>query len=91
MAKMTCRCRNTLHDGSSKDIRLFIYSEWDSELISELINSYDTKLRFAPHPKNDVWRCPECERLYFFDGNEIIKVYALEPEPQSETPGGNQK
>ncbi len=89
MAKMTCRCGNLLHDGSSKDIRLFVYSEWDSELISELINSYDTKQRFMPQPKNDVWRCPVCERLYFFEENRVIKVYALEPELQSEILGGN--
>jgi hypothetical protein len=86
--KMICDCGNSLSD-KDPDVQLWVYNAWHWELICELINSYDTSLRFLPHPKNTVWRCPECERMYFFEGTKVIKTYVLDPEPQVKTPGEN--
>jgi hypothetical protein len=86
MAKFVCRCGNALSNSvAPNDVQLRVYTdeEWDTIIQSE------GKLEDLPLPKNDVWRCPMCERIYFFEGDEVIKVFALEPEPQSEIHGGN--
>jgi hypothetical protein len=88
MAKLLCRCGNTLSNSfAPNDAQLRVYTdvEWDTIIQTE------GKLEDLPFPKNDVWRCPECERIYFFEGNKIIKVYVLEPELQSGIHEGNSK
>ena len=85
MAKMLCRCGNTLSNSlTPNDVELRVYTdeEWDH------IIQTNGKLEDLPVPKNDVWRCPVCERIYFFEGNKSIKVYALEPELESDTSKG---
>jgi hypothetical protein len=88
MAKMLCRCGNLLSNSySPNDIELHVYT--DKEL--DIITLAEGKLEDFPYPENEVWRCPVCERLYFFEGNKAVKVYALEPELQPETLGRNSK
>jgi hypothetical protein len=85
MAKLPCRCGNTLSNSfAPNDVELRVYTdeEWDTIIQTE------GKLEDLPFPKNDVWRCPVCERIYFFEGDGVIKVFALEPELQSEKHGG---
>jgi hypothetical protein len=86
MAKMLCRCGKLLSNSiSPNDVELYVYT--DSE--HQAIYMSDGKLEDLPLPKYDVWRCPECERIYFFEKNKVIKTYVLEPEPQVKTPGEN--
>ena len=85
MAKMLCRCGNALSNSlAPNDVELRVYTdeEWDH------IIQIEGKLEDLPFPKNDVWRCPSCERIYFFEGNKSIKVYALESESKSEISKG---
>jgi hypothetical protein len=54
-----------------------VYSdvEWDAIMSEDSIETID-----IPRPKYDVWRCPVCERLYFFElgKSQAIKTYVLE-------------
>ncbi len=78
MAGFMCKCGETLSNSQApNDIELKVYTdrEWDEILNNDLIDPLT-----IPDPKYDVWRCPKCERLYFFeDGNDkAIKIYKLE-------------
>ncbi|XER09777.1 hypothetical protein SRRS_54090 [Sporomusa rhizae] len=78
MARIQCRCGATLWNGMSpNDIQLIVYTdkEWDA-----IINCDSIDPLGLPSPKYDAWRCPECERIYFFEcGNDkAVKIYALE-------------
>jgi hypothetical protein len=75
---MTCKCGEVLSNTlAPNDIQLKVFTdeEWDHIINIGMIDTFD-----LPDPKFDVWRCPKCERLYFFEyGNDrAIKVYALE-------------
>ncbi|MCL2015788.1 MAG: hypothetical protein FWG68_06020 [Defluviitaleaceae bacterium] len=77
MANMYCKCGETLSTVMAPNdiqIRMYTDKEWDKILEVDTIESWK-----FPLPKNDVWRCPTCERLYFFEDNKVIKTYALEP------------
>ena len=78
MAGFMCKCGETLSNSQApNDIELKVYTdrEWDEILNNDLIDPLT-----IPDPKYGVWRCPKCERLYFFeDGNDkAIKIYKLE-------------
>ena len=76
MARFPCRCGETLWNGMApNDIQLRVFSdrEWDQIINIGMIDSFD-----LPDPKYDVWRCPKCERVYVFDGENVIKKYVLE-------------
>jgi hypothetical protein len=78
MARFLCKCGETLSNSlAPNDIELKLYTdmEWDEIINQEVIDPLA-----IPEPKYDVWRCPKCERLYFFENgkDEAIKVYKLE-------------
>jgi len=78
MARFMCKCGETLSNSEApNDIELKVYTdrEWDGILNHVLIDPLT-----IPDPKYDVWRCPKCERLYFFEeGNDVaVKVYRIE-------------
>ncbi len=80
MAKMTCKCGALLSNSESpNDIQLRVYSdkEWDKILSDDII-----EFSKFPLPKYDVWKCPECKRIYVFeDGLNVYKrVYKVEEE-----------
>lgn len=79
MARFLCVCGNTLSNSSApNDVQLKIYTdvEWDNIInMGDLIDPTD-----IPNPKNDAWRCPKCERVYIFEGNNVIKIYTLESD-----------
>ncbi|MCL1791548.1 MAG: hypothetical protein FWG40_09435 [Peptococcaceae bacterium] len=80
MSRMSCKCGNVLSNSLiPNDIELRVYTdkEWDAILEADTIETWK-----IPLPKYDVWKCPACERLYFFeDGSEkAIKVYVLEDD-----------
>jgi hypothetical protein len=86
MAKFTCRCGKTLSTTvHPNDVVSHLYT--DSEF--DAITQSDGKLEDLPLPKYDVWRCPECKRIYFFEENKAIQTYVLEPETQVKMPGEN--
>ena len=78
MARMTCKCGNTLSNSLAPNdiqLRAFTDKEWDDIINMGMIDSAD-----LPDPKVDVWRCPNCERIYVFEsGNDkASKVYKLD-------------
>jgi hypothetical protein len=78
MARFLCKCGETLSNSQApNDIEMRVYSdrEWDEIINHDMIDPLT-----IPDPKYDVWRCPKCERLYFFEqGNDVaVKVYKLE-------------
>ncbi|MCL2388064.1 MAG: hypothetical protein FWC89_11030 [Defluviitaleaceae bacterium] len=80
MAKMLCKCGKILSTTRApNDVQLRVYTdeEWDTMMADDVIEPWK-----LPSPTYDVWRCPECERLYFFGGGytPAIKVYALEED-----------
>ena len=78
MASMICNCGNRLSNHEiPNDIQLIVYTdkEWD------MITSYEEiKPWMIPRPTYDVWRCPDCGRIYVFDDNYNgpIYIYKLE-------------
>lgn len=74
MAKFTCKCGNVLSNSACpNDIQLRVYTDTEYDEILELDKVCD-----IPLPKNDWWRCPLCERIYVFEGNNLIRTYSLE-------------
>jgi len=76
MARFGCKCGKCLSNGQDpNEVQYRVYSdpEWDDIINIGQMDSVD-----LPFPKYDVWRCPECERVYVFDDNEVIKQYVLE-------------
>ncbi|MCL2015556.1 MAG: hypothetical protein FWG68_04845 [Defluviitaleaceae bacterium] len=79
MASMKCRCgkivRDAANEGSNaNDVQLYIYNdyEWDEIMGMGVTDTFD-----LPEPA-EIWRCPTCERMYFFENNKVVKTYALE-------------
>lgn len=78
MARFQCKCGETLSNSMApNDIELRVYTdrEWDQITNCETLDPVA-----IPFPKYDVWRCPSCERIYVFDGDNIVKTYVLEPD-----------
>ncbi|MCH5267597.1 MAG: hypothetical protein J1E62_04550 [Lachnospiraceae bacterium] len=80
MARMTCSCGKQLSNHEApNDIELWVYTdkEWDEMFDCESIEPWK-----IPMPKYEVWRCPDCKRIYVFeDGNAApVMVYRLEKQ-----------
>ena len=77
MARFICKCDHTMSNTlAPNNIEYWVFSdkEWD-----DIINIGNIDTIDLPDPKNDVWRCPKCERIYVFDeSGNVIKRYALE-------------
>ncbi|PYE41857.1 hypothetical protein HUB98_07220 [Paenibacillus barcinonensis] len=79
MARFQCKCGATLTNTiAPNDVELRVYTdkEWDD--ILNLGDSIDPVT--IPFPRYDVWRCNDCERIYVFDGDTVIKTYMLEDD-----------
>lgn len=73
--RFLCKCSRTLSNTlAPNDIELTVFTdkEWDDLINMGVVNSAD-----LPDPKYFVWRCPDCERIYVFEGNRLIKYYVL--------------
>ena len=72
--RFLCRCGNPLSNSSTpNDIEYMVYSdrEWSDFEEKGWIYFLD-----VPDPKYDVWRCPDCDRIYLFgENNKLVKVY----------------
>ena len=80
MAKMTCKCGYLLSTTQvPNDIELRVYTdrEWDEILDCDIIEPWK-----IPSPKYDVWKCPNCNRIYVFEEGygAPIMTYILEEE-----------
>lgn len=80
MARITCKCGNVLSNSElPNDVELRVYSdrEWDKIMNVDSIAPWK-----IPLPKNEVWYCNECKRVYVFeDGLDIPKlIYKIEEE-----------
>ena len=77
MASFYCKCGERLSNSDiPNDIQLWVYSdkEWDVILEKDTFEAWK-----VPLPTYDVWRCPNCERIYAFDNeNKLFKTYVLE-------------
>ena len=76
MASFICKCGKRLSNTESpNDIQLRVYtdSEWDSILEHDTIETWKIS-----QPKNDVWRCPTCERVYVFQNSKLVRTYVIE-------------
>ncbi|EJL25002.1 hypothetical protein [Brevibacillus sp. BC25] len=75
MAGMQCKCGKILSNTSSpNEVQLRVYSDLEYEEILGL-----SSIRDIFPPKNDVWRCNNCERIYVFDEEDnLLKTYVLE-------------
>lgn len=77
MAVFRCDCgKNLSNSRCPNDIQLILFTdyEWDSiqEKVHDGADIYDFE------PKYDVWRCPECARIYVFKGVSLLYQYKLE-------------
>jgi hypothetical protein len=78
LAKFECVCGKLLSNSlCPNDIEYHVYSdkEWDQILAEDKIDT-----SHFPFPQYDVWRCPDCERIYIFDENHMILSYAIETD-----------
>ena len=77
MAKSTSRCGYELNNQAApNDVQRRVYSdrEWDS-FIASGEPSFE-----IPFPKYDVWKCPNCQRLYVFLDSKLVQIYGLEEQ-----------
>ncbi|GEB35870.1 MULTISPECIES: hypothetical protein [Brevibacillus] len=78
MAKYGCKCGKTLSNSlCPNDIQLKVFTDKQWEQLYE--KSFITGDDF-PDPEYDVWRCPDCKRIYVFDGTRLIMQYVLETD-----------
>ena len=80
MEKMNCKCGYLLSTTQTpNDIQLRVYTdkEWDVILDCDIIEPWK-----IPLPKYDVWKCPNCNRVYVFEeGTDTpIMKYILEED-----------
>jgi len=80
MAKMNCKCGCILSTTQApNDIQLKVYTdkEWEKILDCDIVESWK-----IPLPKYDVWKCPNCNRIYVFEEGKDIPImkYILEDD-----------
>jgi hypothetical protein len=74
VARMECYCGAVLSNSSSpNEVHLRVYT--DKEFEQKVLNKLPHLTDF---PEYDVWRCPQCERLYFFKDGQLKKLYVLD-------------
>lgn len=77
MARLLCVCGELLSNSTlPNDVTLRVYTEkeWEDKIL--IHDNIETTM--IPFPRYDVWRCPNCERIHVFDGENLIKRYILE-------------
>ncbi|BBH18781.1 hypothetical protein Back11_01260 [Paenibacillus baekrokdamisoli] len=77
MAGMKCVCGNTMStvvSPNETELIIFTQKEWEeiTEGTKHGLNVFDIE------PRQAVWRCRACSRLYFFEDNKVVKRYVLE-------------
>ena len=86
MAHLLCKCGCDMWNGETpNDFELYVYTD---RTMCEKVLENDTidTVGLAGMNDYDVWKCPECERLYVFknvsgeEGNRVLRVYKPEDE-----------
>ncbi len=80
MSRMLCSCGEMLSNSSSPNeivLRVYTDKEWDTIFDCDSIQPW-----LIPLPKNDVWKCPKCQRVYVFEkhNDTPIAIYTLEKD-----------
>ena len=80
--RFQCRCGRSMWNGQTpNDIEFWVYS--DKRMCDEILDNdtIDT-VKLASMYNYNVWRCPDCRRLYVFEkGNtKVLNCYKLEDE-----------
>ncbi|MEW4415263.1 hypothetical protein [Clostridium sp. AN503] len=80
MAKMNCKCGYILSTMQApNDIQLRVYTdrEWEEILDCDIIEPWK-----IPLPQYDVWKCPNCNRIYVFEEGKDMPImkYVLEKD-----------
>ena len=78
MARLLCKCGEQLSTSEvPNNIQYHVFSEreWGELLEKDSVLTWE-----IPAPKNDVWLCPNCQRIYVFNNNAIIRRYTLESD-----------
>lgn len=78
---LLCRCGKDMWNGQiPNDIEFSVYS--DKRMCEILENDTVDTIDLARMNEYNVWRCPECGRLYVFKGsdNKITRVYKPEDD-----------
>lgn len=79
MARFQCKCGLSLSNSEApNDVELIVYTDKEWDEIINMGNLIDPVT--IPFPRYDVWRCSQCERIYVFDENIVIKTYVLESQ-----------
>ncbi len=79
MARFQCKCGLNLSNSKApNDVELIVYTDKEWDEIINMGNLIDPVT--IPFPRYDVWRCSQCERIYVFDENIVIKTYVLESQ-----------
>lgn len=77
---MNCKCGyilSTTQAPNDIQLRVFTDKEWDRILNCETIETWK-----IPLPKYDVWKCPNCNRIYVFEEGKDVPImkYVLEKD-----------
>lgn len=78
MARLQCKCGNILWDGETpNNIQFHVFSDkqMDQILENDTISTVDL---FTKMEEYEVWRCPQCKRLYVFEENSKEAKYIYE-------------
>lgn len=76
--RMTCTCGCKISNQQApNEIELIVYTdrEW-----SEICDCDSIQPWMIPRPHYNVWKCPDCQRLYFYEGDADMPcmVYQVE-------------
>ncbi len=78
---LLCKCGKDMWNGQiPNDIEFSVYS--DKRMCEILENDMVDTIDLARMNEYNVWRCPECGRLYVFKGsdNKVIRVFKPEDD-----------
>lgn len=78
---LLCKCGNDMWNGQiPNDIEFSVYS--DRRMCEILENDTVDTIDLAQMNEYDVWRCPECGRLYVFEksNNKVLRCYKPEDD-----------
>jgi hypothetical protein len=80
LARLLCKCGESLSTvNAPNDVQLHVFTDREWDIIINMGDLIDPLT--IPDPKNEVWHCVKCDRIYIFnEDNTVKKVYALEKE-----------
>lgn len=84
MSHIRCLCGNSLSDfHCPNDIVFWVFTdrEWFDIKHSNIYDSID-----IPFPTHQVWKCPECERVFLMEWHgDFLKTYVVEKENEAKS------